>query len=749
MGGLPAWLLEKPNIHLRTADADYLQAVSSWLATLLPRMSRWLYSRGGNIISVQVENEYGSYFACDYNYLRHLRALFQSFLGEDTLLFTTDGNTDREMVCGTLQGLYATIDFGTDTNISTAFARQRRFEPKGPLVNSEFYTGWLDHWGDPHASVDSNKVSKMLEEMLAMGANVNMYMFEGGTNFGYWNGADHDSRYRSVVTSYDYNAPLTEAGDPTDKLLAIREVIRKVKEFPFNKYINKCYTILYYTIWHYTMLYYNTLNWPHASSHPQDGVRLRHASEGASLLHLYYTTLHCTILHYSILHYTILYYMASSHFRGCVLLTPILHYATLYYTTLYYATLYYTILHGFVTLQRVRPSHTYTTLCYTVLYYTIVYYTILHCTILCYTILYYITWLRHTSEGASFSHLYYTTLHCTIPHYTTLCYTRGSQIFQTGDGPLVSKESKALFLEIISRPTATATPRGSRPPLGEPLCYTILYYMALSYGYVLLTPILYDTILHYTIPYYTILYYTTPHYTALHYTTLHYTILHGFVMRVGNVSGLLDVLTPQGPVQSHYPLTFEEMKHYYGFVLYRTKLPRTILDGQPLISPRNGIHDRAYVSVNGVYQGLLERDTALVMNVTGQEGDQLDLLVENMGRVNFGSKIHDNKGILGELILGNNVLTDWLIFSVDLDGAISRGWPHSGEHDWLPRPPGAGPAEGAGPMVYKGTLPPNGLAWDTYIKLIGWTKVNTYIHTHTHTHTYAHLHQTHWLDQSE
>ncbi|XP_062391264.1 beta-galactosidase-1-like protein [Sardina pilchardus] len=447
MGGLPAWLLEKPNIILRSADTDYLQAVSSWFAMLLPRMERWLYSRGGNIISVQVENEYGSYFACDYNYLRHLRTLFQSFLGEDTVLFTTDGNTDREMVCGTLQGLYATIDFGTDTNISTAFSRQRRFEPRGPLVNSEFYTGWLDHWGDRHASVDGQKVSKMLGEMLAMGANVNMYMFEGGTNFGYWNGADHDSRYRSVVTSYDYNAPLNEAGDPTEKLMIIRDVISKFRTVP---------------------------------------------------------------------------------------------------------------------------------------------------------------------EG----------------------------------------------------PMPPATPK-------------------MEYGFVTL-------------------------------------------QRVGNTSGLLDILTPQGPVESLHPLTFEELKHFYGFVLYRTKLPRGIPEGQPLISPLNGIHDRAYVSVNGVYQGLLQRDTELVMNVTGQEGDLLDVLVENMGRVNFGSKIHDNKGILGELILGRNVLTDWLIYPLDIDGAVSSGWPHSGLRGW-PRPPETGQANGTGPTVYMGTLPPNGLAWDTYLKLTGWTKGQVWI----------------------
>lgn len=144
-------------------------------------MKPWLYINGGNIISVQVkhsviisafyilmncfhqqvENEYGSYFACDYNYMRQLRTLFRLFLGEETVLFTTDGNTDKEMRCGALEGLYATIDFGTgywrinatssstltagevlipiislptDNNVTDAFRRQRQFEPRGPLV---------------------------------------------------------------------------------------------------------------------------------------------------------------------------------------------------------------------------------------------------------------------------------------------------------------------------------------------------------------------------------------------------------------------------------------------------------------------------------------------------------------------------------------------------------------------------------------------------------------------------------------
>ncbi|KAE8299393.1 Beta-galactosidase [Larimichthys crocea] len=440
MGGLPAWLLQKPNIILRSADTDYIEAVSNWLAVLLPKMKPWLYVNGGNIITVQVENEYGSYYACDYNYMRHLRTLFRFFLGEDTVLFTTDGNTDKEMSCGTLEGLYATIDFGTENNISDAFRRQRRFEPRGPLVNSEFYTGWLDHWGDPHAVVDAQKVSRVLGEMLTMGANVNMYMFEGGTNFGYWNGADHDTRFRSVVTSYDYDAPLTEAGDPTEKLLAIRDVIK-------------------------------------------------------------------------------------------------------------------------------------------------------------------------------------------------------------------------MFRNIPAGPMPPATPK-------------------FAYGFVTLK-------------------------------------------KVGNMSSLLNTLSPAGPVKSRYPLTFEEMKQYYGYMLYRTTLPRDLSEPTPLISPLNGVHDRAYVSVNGVFQGLLQRDTVLVTNVTGQQGDTVDILVENMGRVNFGSKINDYKGLLSNLILGKDVLTDWKIYPLDIDGAVAGGWPHSDSQKFFPTPH---KEPSVGPVFYMGTLQPNGVVWDTFLKLNEWTK---------------------------
>uniref|UniRef100_A0A8C1BPK7 Beta-galactosidase n=1 Tax=Cyprinus carpio carpio TaxID=630221 RepID=A0A8C1BPK7_CYPCA len=230
MGGLPSWLLKKKDIVLRSSDPDYLAAVDKWMGQLLPIISRHLYQNGGPIITVQVENEYGSYFACDFNYMRHLRQLFRSHLGEEVVLFTTDGAGVGYLKCGSLQGIYATVDFGPGSNVTAAFKAQRHAEPRGPLVNSEFYTGWLDHWGEKHAVIPTAAVVKSLNEILEMGANVNLYMFIGGTNFGYWNGAN--SPYGPQPTSYDYDAPLTEAGDFTEKYFAIREVIKMYKYVP-------------------------------------------------------------------------------------------------------------------------------------------------------------------------------------------------------------------------------------------------------------------------------------------------------------------------------------------------------------------------------------------------------------------------------------------------------------------------------------------------------------------------------------
>ncbi|XP_064527255.1 beta-galactosidase [Pseudopipra pipra] len=447
MGGLPAWLLEKKSIVLRSSDADYLAAVEKWMSVLLPKMRPYLYQNGGPIIMVQVENEYGSYFACDYNYLRFLLKLFRLHLGDEVVLFTTDGASQFHLKCGALQGLYATVDFAPGGNVTAAFLAQRSSEPKGPLVNSEFYTGWLDHWGHRHSVVPAQTIAKTLNEILARGANVNLYMFIGGTNFAYWNGANMP--YMSQPTSYDYDAPLSEAGDLTEKYFALREVIGMYKQLP---------------------------------------------------------------------------------------------------------------------------------------------------------------------EGL-------------IP------------------------------------PT---TPK-------------------FAYGKVRL-------------------------------------------QKVGTVVEVLDGLSPSGPVKSTYPLTFVQLKQYFGFVLYRTTLPKNCTEPTELSSPLNGVHDRAYVSVNGVPQGVLERDKSLTINITGRAGANLDLLVENMGRVNFGRYNNDFKGLVSNLTLAQDILVGWEMYPLDIDGAVNYGIVSLFDQ---PERFVGNPLNDEVPTFYAGSLSiPGGipdLPQDTYISFPGWTKGQIWI----------------------
>ncbi|KAM8934026.1 beta-galactosidase-like [Pelodytes ibericus] len=443
MGGLPAWLLNKKDISLRSSDPDYLNAVDAWLSVLLPKLNPRLYNNGGNIISVQVENEYGSFQACDYNYMRHLYNVFRLYLGDEVVLFTTDGNTEKELKCGTLQGMHATVDFGPGDNATKAFALLRRFQPTGPLVNSEYYTGWLDYWGVKHSTSSAQLVSQGLFDILQTGASVSMYMFEGGTNFGYWNGADYKKKYEPVTTSYDYDAPLTEAGDPTEKLLAIRAVISK-------------------------------------------------------------------------------------------------------------------------------------------------------------------------------------------------------------------------FLPVPQGPIPPATPK---------------YY----YGAVTL-------------------------------------------QKVGGLLDLLDVFSYGCPIVTRFPVTFEEAKQYFGFMLYRTRLPLEIADFAPLSDPFNGVHDRAYVTVDGNFTGVLERDRVRTINVTGNAGEWLDILVENMGRINFGAYFNDLKGLVSNLTLGGEILTDWLVYPLNIDGPIGEGWPHVlGNHLEVPQT-----GSHTGPVVYSGTFSIS-VKGDTFLKLTKWTKGQVWI----------------------
>ena len=233
-GGFPSWLLKNENIVLRSNDSIYLSYVDTWMTLLLSKVKPYLYANGGPIIMVQVENEYGSY-GCNHDYIKHLYNLFRSVLGDEVILFSTDGCSSSLVSCGSLPELFSTVDFGTGSNPAACFEQMRKEQPNGPFVNSEFYTGWLDHWGEHHETVDPQKVATALDRILDYnGSSVNMYMFEGGTNFGFMNGANAAiaQNYEPQPTSYDYDAPLTEAGDPGKKFTLIREVISKYLPLP-------------------------------------------------------------------------------------------------------------------------------------------------------------------------------------------------------------------------------------------------------------------------------------------------------------------------------------------------------------------------------------------------------------------------------------------------------------------------------------------------------------------------------------
>lgn len=234
LGGLPYWLLrEVPNINLRTKDADFVRYATSYLNQLLDKVTPLLRGNGGPIIMVQIENEYGSYNACDTEYLDILKEVFVKKIDNKALLYTTDGASVSYLRCGFIPGAYATVDFGTSSNVTSSFQSMRLYQPRGPLVNSEFYPGWLTHWGETFQRIKTSAVTKTLREMLTVGASVNFYMFYGGTNFGFTNGANGGKGvYNPQLTSYDYDAPLTEAGDPTDKYFAIRDVIGRYLPLP-------------------------------------------------------------------------------------------------------------------------------------------------------------------------------------------------------------------------------------------------------------------------------------------------------------------------------------------------------------------------------------------------------------------------------------------------------------------------------------------------------------------------------------
>ncbi|PIC26766.1 hypothetical protein B9Z55_019241 [Caenorhabditis nigoni] len=231
-GGLPAWLLNKNVTKQRSSDPVFTREVEKWFETLLPRVKPLLRKNGGPVLMLQIENEYGSYGVCDKQYLRFLRDLTRAHVGDDVLLFTTDGASEKLLKCGTVEGVFPTVDFGPTDNkkdIESYFQLQRKFAPNAPFVNSEYYPGWLVLWGQKRQDLPSPQtIINGAQMMYSLGASMNFYMIHGGTNFGFWNGAESEA---PCITSYDYDAPISEAGDVTAKYLEIRKWIKGLTDW--------------------------------------------------------------------------------------------------------------------------------------------------------------------------------------------------------------------------------------------------------------------------------------------------------------------------------------------------------------------------------------------------------------------------------------------------------------------------------------------------------------------------------------
>ena len=224
-GGLPSWLLRDPKMVVRSSNPAFMAAASSWMHRLGQELAPLQSANGGPIIAVQVENEYVSY-GTDSAYMHGIKQMLLDSGFDKTMLYTADG--DEQVGKSLLPELPAVINFGPPTTAKTAFANLAKVRPNGPKMSGEYWDGWFDSWGEKHHTTDAAAQAADLKWMLEQGYSVNLYMFHGGTSFGWMNGADLDEgKYKPIVTSYDYDAPVSESGELTPKFYLFRDVIRE------------------------------------------------------------------------------------------------------------------------------------------------------------------------------------------------------------------------------------------------------------------------------------------------------------------------------------------------------------------------------------------------------------------------------------------------------------------------------------------------------------------------------------------
>lgn len=222
-GGLPWWIQTDDTIEIRCMNKAYIEHFDNYLDVLLAKVRPHLVTNGGNVIMLQCENEYG-YYGDDKRYLAYLRDGYRA-RGIDVPLFTSDGTSFTDLADGTAEGCLATLNFGS--RVAENFAAHDKLFPNAPKMCMEMWDGWFDAWGDEkHHTTDAKTYAGVVRDMLTKGS-LNMYMFIGGTNFGFTSGANHYETFAPDVTSYDYDALLSECGDTTEKYFAVRKVIEE------------------------------------------------------------------------------------------------------------------------------------------------------------------------------------------------------------------------------------------------------------------------------------------------------------------------------------------------------------------------------------------------------------------------------------------------------------------------------------------------------------------------------------------
>lgn len=227
-GGLPWWIQTDENMEIRCSNKAYIKCFDKYLDALFNEIRPLLVTNGGPVIMMQIENEYG-YYGDDREYLSYLRSAYIK-RGIDVPLFTSDGTSKANLLDGSVEGCFSTLNFGS--RVEENFKAHDELYPDAPKMCMEMWNGWFDAWGDDkHHTTSAEDYARVVDDMLNKGS-LNMYMFIGGTNFGFTSGANHYEKFAPDVTSYDYDALLTECGDVTEKYYAVREVIKKHIDYP-------------------------------------------------------------------------------------------------------------------------------------------------------------------------------------------------------------------------------------------------------------------------------------------------------------------------------------------------------------------------------------------------------------------------------------------------------------------------------------------------------------------------------------